>query len=190
LSCDIFPTGEEIWIRRDIPCRGGSSIKRELLLAFYSIYVLGIVPLIIYFIVQIIQNTFFSSQSNTLFFVTPIILIGLSIIIWIPLLILMYPRWLKFLKCSQYCPLWFYAEQLSPVQLTIYHLHKPPSFFALRGSKIRKDIHVLRYFTTLQMADEHSAESTTLGLLTPEEYDRFMQYWNAANPPASTKDQE
>jgi hypothetical protein len=110
-----------------------------------------------------------------------------------PLAIITSPAWIFTTKRSKMSPAWLYAEQLNPEQLKIYHLRKPPTIIKLAGSTLDPKTK-FKYYTTLTITDKATDTSATLGLLTPEEYDRFMQYWNAANPslspPASTKDQE
>ena len=117
--------------------------------------------------------------------------------IWISILLYMffaftyiYLTRIVFLQaCSlAICPVFFYAEQIDPVQLTIYRLRKPQITVPLRDSLVSKTIK--NHYINLVIMSKSKQSEVTLGLLTPEEYDRFMQYWNAANPPASTKDQD
>ncbi|MGV6815234.1 MAG: hypothetical protein ACWA5W_09550 [Phycisphaerales bacterium] len=86
----------------------------------------------------------------------------------------------KITKTSSRCPLWFYAEQLNPEQLKIYHLRKPLTIIKLAGSTLETTTK-LKHYTTLTITDMATNTAATLGLLTPEEYNRFMQYWNAAH---------
>ena len=180
-----LPSGEEIWVRRDIDCRGGHFIKRELSVVFNSLSFLVVRPLLIYVLFSFIRTPLQYAFGSKYQFLVFTIALGVPLFLYLRSLRLEYTGWLLSITRSRFCPIWFYAEQLNPERLTIYHLRKPPTVIYLKGSQITKRNN--RHIISIHIADTQSNTSALLRSLTPKEYDRFMQYWNAANTPASTQ---
>jgi len=110
-----------------------------------------------------------------------LLIVGTSIAVLLPLCCIFLFFWTKLIRHSSKCPIWLYAEQLNPEQLKIYHFRKPPTIIKLAESSLDTKTK-LKHYTTITITDKATEISAILGFLTPEEYDRFMQYWNAANP--------
>ncbi len=183
------PLGEELWLRREYQTRSAAYTYRDLsYFGFLNFLTWGLIPSTIAMGIVMPSVTSFLIGFNT-----PTeswyVIVGASILVCLPVSLLTAFPLLKTIHCYSKCPLWFYAEQLNPEQLKIFHLRKSPTLIKLAGSTLDTKTK-LKHYTTLTVTDINTNTSATLGLLTPEEYDRFMQYWNAANPQASTKDQE
>lgn len=166
-----WPIGEEIWIRRDLESRGGSFYYREILLfsilsSSFLILLLGIPMSIALF------------QSGTVPLLIAMILFVIIVLIPFGISFIAATKHLHAMSCL--CPLWLYAEQLNPETLTIHHLRKPSTQLQLAESTLQERT-FLKHYTTITLTDKDK-NSATLPALTPEETDRFMAYWNAANP--------
>ena len=183
------PIGEEIWLRREYQPLSKAYTYRDLsYFGFLNFITWGLIP------TTIAMGIVMPSVTRFLIGFGPpteswAVTVGFSILICLPVSTLTAIPLLKTIRCYSKCPLWLYAEQLNPEQLKIYHLRKPPTIIKLAGSTLDPKTK-FKYYTTLTVTDQATETSATLGLLTPEEYDRFMQYWNAANPSAVTEDQE
>ncbi len=167
---------EEIWVRRDLPNPGRPFILREYLLVdtLRSLTFL-VIPITIFIQIGLSHLGFRSFQSSR------ILALGYTMAICAPFVLATFFIFAKTIKTSSKCPLWLYAEQLNPEQLKIYHFRKPPTIIKLAESTLDTKTK-FKHYTTITITDKDTNTSATLGLLTPEEYDRFMQYWNAANP--------
>ena len=176
---DPLPDGEEIWLRRDTHDRAGLLVKRELAVVFHSLSILVLRPLVIYVMFFFIRRALHSAWGTSYPLITLAIALGVPLLLVLPTLRLAYPLWLLSITRSRFCPTWLYAEQLNPERLTIYHLRKPPTMIQLKGAQITK--HKVGSSTTINIADKQGDNAAILITLLPNEYDRFMQYWNAAN---------
>jgi len=174
--------GEEVWIRRDLQDRGNPFYFREIIVVSW-----------IYFLVAVMLppelndliGQYFLNQAinwSGLFQTIPKSLAINAIFIAIPLYILTSPAWIFCIKRSRLCPILFYAEQLNPERLTVFHLLRAPTIVHLAGAKLEVKEH-FRFYKTLKIVDIENANTLKISLLTPEEHHRFMAYWNAANPP-------
>ena len=168
-----FPLGEEIWVRRDLENRGGSFIFRELVIISilcWQAFILLLLPSIIVILFQTSDLALQLAMAAC----TVVILISACISFFFLARLL--------LHMSHFSPTWLYAEQLNPETLTIHRLRKQPTQLQLAESTIQSRT-FLKHYTTITITDKEN-NSATLPALTPEETDRFMAYWNAANPPS------
>ncbi len=164
------PLGEELWLRRDLKNRGGPFIFRELFVICILLWQASLLLLIPVFVIL------FQTSDRA----TPLAIAVGTVIVLIPAYISFFFLVYILLAMSRFSPIWFYAEQLNPEQLKVYHFRKPPTIIKLANSSLDTKKTKIKYYTTLTVTDKATETSATLGLLTPEEYDRFMQYWNAA----------
>ena len=172
MPCLLTPAGEQIWVRRDIHNRGGLFSYRELAL-WFAVFIMSCSLLLSSF------ATFKLTQMDD--FRIALIAIFFFIVTLIPLNLAACLLSISILTLSRYCPTWLYAEQLNPEQLKVYHFRKPPTIIKLASSTLNPKTK-FKHYTTLSITDKDTRTTATLDLLTPEEYNRFMQYWNAANP--------
>ena len=166
---ETIPVSEEIWVRRDLSDRGGLFVLRETFIGLYPIAAFGSLFILLsplYLIVAMVAEKH------------PLIAV-LIILIFSPLLLGIFAVWKWLLTKSRTCPLWLYCEQLNPETLTIFYCRKSPIVIRLANSTI-KSKPMPSLYASITLTDKETKTSATLGLLTPEEYDRFMQYWNAA----------
>ncbi len=163
-----YPLGESVWVRRDHSGRGALFLLREIrittllvLFSFITLFVLFRTTTIVY------RNDSFPPWAAVLLYMFfTFTCIYLTRIVFLQ-------------ACSlAICPIFFYAEQIDPVQLTIYRLGKPQILVPLQESTVSKALK--NHYINLTIVSKNRQSEATLGLLTPEEYDRFMQYWNAA----------
>lgn len=182
MSNNLIPDGEEIWVRRDTQERAGLLIKRELFAVFHTALVVIAYPLTFYFMHSLVEEMLRLSLGVKYPFIAMLVSLGVPILLLLPSLRRVYPHWLKSITRSRFCPSWLYAEQLNPERLTIYHLRQPPTVIDLKGSRITCIYN--RISTTIMIADEQGEHSAILIALLPNEVDRFMRYWNAANSPS------
>lgn len=164
-----LPLGEEIWVRRDCESRGGPFLFREASIALYTILIM-ILPVIFTALSTVLLRKAGIGYAIILMMLAP------SLLLFYFLSFPAFKVWMNLIACSCRCPLWLHAEQLNPERLAINHIYRIPTIIELADSTV--DTINLRWFTTVKVQDTHT--TATLGLLTHEEYDRFMQYWNAA----------
>ena len=165
------PLGEEIWIRRDLESRGGPFIFRELIFVG-TLLMPAVTLLILAFAFPLYQTGNLALQ----------IVMAVSAVAMLISYCLSFFIFIYYIFCaSRFSPLWLYAEQLNPETLTIHRLGKQPIQIQLAESTIKKQT-AFKYYTIITITDKDK-NSATLPALTPEETDRFMAYWNAANPP-------
>lgn len=166
----LAPTGEQIWVRRDIYRRGGLFLRREITI-WFAIFIMASSLL-----VSASATAWLTQMGDWRFILVALFSLIVSLV---PLSLTVIIASHEVIRYSQYCPTWYYAEQLNPEQLKIYHFRKPPTIIKLANSTLDTKSK-FKHYTTLTITDKDTGTSATLGLLTPEEYDRFMQYWNAA----------
>ena len=175
---DAIPTGEEVWVRRGFVRRDRPFYCREYIWIFWIFLLaseligrpLGAILLRILFG----RTIDWSGTAN---------LVGINLlVIVLPLFLLTSPALIFYIKRSAFCPVGFYGEQLSPDRLRVFHFLRPPTIVHLAGSEIEVERY-FQWYKTVRIVDKERASKIKLSFLTPEEYDRFMQYWNAANPP-------
>lgn len=169
------PLGEEIWIRRDLPGRGGSFIIRELVVIstflLPTVSILALTPTVI-----IIFRT-----GDPILQLAMAVLAAVFLIAYCLALALFTG---SIFRASRFFPAWLYAEQLNPETLTTHRIFKQPTQLQLAESTVQHRS-FFKHYTTITLTDK-SKKTATLPALTQEEHDRFMAYWNAANPPSAT----
>ncbi|MBL4591578.1 MAG: hypothetical protein JKY96_06415, partial [Phycisphaerales bacterium] len=172
---DALPLGEEIWVRRDTRSRGGPFMFRET--RTWLCLAAGIAA--IFFV----ATTFYEVLQNAS--LSPALMlgvVGILLITIVPFTWMLSKILVAGLKISRYCPVWLYAEQINPECLTIFHFRKPPTVIQLKDAKIERVKNpIFKLLTTIHVEDETGDTSATLAALTPEEYNRVMKYWQAAN---------
>ena len=169
-SVSNYPLGEETWLHRGISSRGALFYTREFThVVLLLIFTLGMI------VSPLILVTPHLSSAPLWF----------SVSAWMAMAVLLAPLAAVVGKCVlprlSICPLWVYAEQLTPEKLVIYRASKTPISINLTGALISSRSR-MKYYTTLTITRNDSTVCARLPVLTPVEYDRFMQYWNAANP--------
>ncbi len=174
----LLPLGESVWVRRDHPDHGALFFLREARITLLLVLFTCVALFMSFRIITILfRNDNFPVWA------------AIAFCIFFALTYVYFARIVFLQACSlAACPIFFYAEQINPDQLTIHRLFKPQITIPLQGSLVSTTLRN-RYINLTVMSKNRESE-TTLELLTPEEHDRFMQYWNAANPQASTEDQE
>ena len=163
-----FPLGEETWVRRGFLNRGTHCFIRDT--AITLILVIGTCSLSISLLI-IYLMLLETNASPWISFVVGLFLLFL----YIPSIL----RMCFALRPTSICPTWFHGELINPNQLTVYSICKPPIVIPLARSILSSNRR-LKYYTTITITNMDTDESASLNMLTPEEYDRFMQYWNAA----------
>lgn len=164
-----FPLGEETWVRRGIPNRDASFYFRECVQIFlFSLVVLGAIaaPLILTVPNRASASfwfSFFIWLAITTTMSSMVIMTGMSVL----------PR-------LSICPIWLYAEQISPIRLTVYRFLKPKRSVALAGSRLDTKQSRPGYINAT-LTDSVSSDSITLPQLTPQEFERVEEYWLHAN---------
>jgi len=168
----LYPLGESILARRDHPDHGVIFAIREIVITTLITIVIALITLSNFSTAQAL----FGSDAFNLFPATFMYILLTFAHIYLARLVLLRAHLLAV------CPITLYSEQVDPVQLVIHQIMKPPITIPLQGSRIGIKSQ-LKYFTKLTIHCRNKQSQGTLALLTPEEYRRFMAYWNAANPP-------
>jgi len=181
---EAFPTEEEIWVRRDFFRRGKPFFIREVFAAFWIFFLAG--ELILPGSDNVLRLNLYTLFSGNINWVAWLESLPRNwgfnaLVIVLPLFILTSPAWIFCIKRSSFCPTWFYGEQINPVQLRIFHLFRAPTTLHLKGAMLETESY-FQWYTKIRICDQSNTCKIKLSFLTPEEYDRFMQYWNAANP--------
>ena len=174
----MHPLGESIWVRRDHPDHGALFFLREARIVLLLVLFTCVELFMSFRIITILfRNDSFPVWA------------AITICIFFALTIAYFTRIVFLQACSlAFCPILFYAEQINPAKLTIHRLLKQEITIPLQGSLVSTTLK--NHYVNLTIASKNRQSEATLKLLTPEEYDRFIQYWNAANPSATTEDQE
>lgn len=164
-----YPIGEVTWVRRGIINRDASFFFRELtrgLMLFLVFIGSFAAPLIL-----IIPNRSVSGfwLSFSVWAATTAIIMPMLIVTALSVL----PR-------LSICPIWLYAEQISPIRLTVYRFLKPKRSVALAGSRLDTKQSRPGYINAT-LTDSVSSDSITLPQLTPQEFERVEEYWLHAN---------
>ena len=163
-------------MRRGLTPRGGAFYIREYVLTMILLFTVACIIAAAW--IPVLINIKQLPIHIALAFLAFTTLVSLALIL---------PTLNKTLPLLSACPTWLFAEQLNPELLLVHQLLKPSTTINLKHSKINATSK-FKHFRTIEIVDRETKSTATLSHLTPNEYNRFTQYWNAANPPANTED--
>ena len=178
-----FALGENTFLRRELGTRDAGSSRRN-----YS----TLAATLLFSSITTAPMTFYLSLNLTnthgvLF------LVFTTVSIYALLILSTFPYFLVSLCFTSYSPLFFYQERISPGFFTQtilgFKRDRNLKYATIKPRKSRTIIgRRLGIYSVCISSTQHS--NINLRLLTKSEVDLLMAYWNAANPPASTEDQE